>query len=372
MRIPYLAPCILLAAAATGCLGDPGDPAEVDDLDEDVVAVDEVDDVVVDELAAPSQAAAIPHETDWMSGRYGVGFHYLQNWMSATKNGGPDEWNAAVRSFDVRRFARDVAATGARWVIFTVGQNSGYYCAPNSVLDHYSGYRPGERNSTRDLPKAMADALAAKGIKLILYLPSNAPKLDERIARGFGLTRKASDGNWFVDRAFVAKWSRVIEEWSRRYGTKVAGWWFDGFYGSRDGFVGGDARTYAEAARAGNPDAVVAFNPGANRLRQVAPVQDYTAGEAGDLRLRCAARLVRSAQCAIFVPVGSWGGGTIRYTGDEIVDYTNRQLGVGGAMTWNLGVSVDGKVNADKRELFEQIRGRVHLHPPAGVTQPPW
>ena len=42
-------------------------------------------------------------DTDWMSGRYGIGFHYIQNWMSATKNGGPVEWNAAVDSFDVQR-----------------------------------------------------------------------------------------------------------------------------------------------------------------------------------------------------------------------------------------------------------------------------
>ena len=40
-------------------------------------------------------------------------------------------------AFDVTRFADDVARTGATWVILTVGQNSGYYCAPNSVIKKY-------------------------------------------------------------------------------------------------------------------------------------------------------------------------------------------------------------------------------------------
>ena len=106
--------------------------------------------------AAAARADLNNPDTDWMSARYGVGFHYLQNWMAETKDGGPAEWNATVDSFDVNRFASDVASTGAKWVLFTVGQNSGYYCAPCSVMNSYSGYAPGERCSFRDLPMDMA------------------------------------------------------------------------------------------------------------------------------------------------------------------------------------------------------------------------
>jgi hypothetical protein len=311
--------------------------------------------------AAPAAAELNNPNVDWMSGRYGAGFHYLQNWLTETKDGGPAEWNAAVSSFDVQRFADDVARTGAGWVIFTVGQNSGYYCAPNSVINKYSGYAPGERCSTRDLPLAMANALATRNIRLILYLPSNAPKLDAKIANGFGLTTKASDGNWLVNEAFVQKWSEVIREWSLRYGTKVSGWWFDGFYGSRDGFTGAYGRYYSDAAKAGNPKSVIALNGGANRIKKMSDFQDYTAGELGDItKGTCSERWITGIQCGIFTPAGtSWGGGGLKYADAQIVDFTNQNRAVGGGITWNLGVSGNGTVNADKRDQFERIRASI-------------
>ena len=361
MRTTNLA--IALSLSLLGCVVELDDDPSLESFAADDDGIDDEGEID-DDLAVDLGAAAIPHETDWMSGRYGVGFHYLQNWMRETKNGGSAEWNATVRSFDVDRFAGDIAATGAKWVLFTVGQNSGYYCAPNAALDRHSGYRAGERNSTRDLPMDLANALAARGIELILYLPVNAPKQDARIAHGFGLTAKASNGNWKVNEEFMKKWAKVIEEWSRRYGTRVAGWWFDGAYGG-NGWKARFARHIAAAVHSGNRDAVIALNPGASAgLRQIAPEQNYTAGEAGNLRLRCAGRLVDSAQCAIFLPVGSWGGGRVKYTDDEILDYTNQQLGVGGTVTWNLGVSGNGRVNADKRTIFERIRGRIHGRTP--------
>src|SRR5687768_10067662 len=98
-----------------------------------------------------AQASLRNPDTDWMSGRYGLGFHYIQNWMAETKDGGPVEWNRAVDSFDVNRFASEAASTGAKWVLFTVGQNSGYYTAPCAYMNSKSGYAPGERCSNRDL-----------------------------------------------------------------------------------------------------------------------------------------------------------------------------------------------------------------------------
>jgi len=311
--------------------------------------------------AVPARAELSNANTDWMSGRYGAGFHYLQNWLGETKDGGPAEWNATVNSFDVNRFADDVARTGAAWVLFTVGQNSGYYCAPNSVINRYSGYAPGERCSTRDLPMAMADALAARGIRLVLYLPSNAPKLDERIAHGFGLSVKASDGNWLVDEAFVQKWAEVIREWSLRYGTRVSGWWFDGFYGSRDGFTGAYGRYYSDAAKAGNPRSVIALNGGANRIKKMSDFQDYTAGELGDItKGTCSARWIDGIHCGLFVPAGTgWGGGNVKYADAQVVGFTNQNRAVGGGVTWNLGVSGNGTVTAGLRAQFEAIRGSI-------------
>ena len=50
--------------------------------------------------------------------KFGVFVHYL---------GRGDDWNDKVDSFDVKRFADQIARTKAAYVVLTLGQNSGYY-----------------------------------------------------------------------------------------------------------------------------------------------------------------------------------------------------------------------------------------------------
>ena len=80
-----------------------------------------------------------------------------------------------------------------------------------------------------------------------------------------------------IDLAFAEKWSEVIQEWSDRYGDKVAGWWFDGGY-EHIGFNDAIADRYAAAVKHGNPKAIVTFNPGVKVIRWT-KAEDYTAGE---------------------------------------------------------------------------------------------
>ena len=68
------------------------------------------------------------------------------------------------------------------------------------------------------------------------------------------------------DLAFAEKWSEVIQEWSDRYGDKVAGWWFDGGY-QHISFNEAIADRYAAAVKHGNPKAIVTFNPGVKVIR---------------------------------------------------------------------------------------------------------
>jgi len=310
-------------------------------------------------------------DTDWMSGHYGIGFHYIQNWMGATKDGGPVEWNAAVDSFDVNRFASDAASTGARWVLFTSGQNSGYYVAPCAYMNSFSGYRPGERCSNRDLLQDMGNALAARGLRLVIYLPANAPKSDARIANGFGLTTKDSNGNWHVNDAFTQKWSGVVREWSLRYGDHVGAWWFDGFYGG-NGFVSSMGHWYSEAARAGNAHEIIALNGGASSFDRRSEAQDYIAGESGSLSKNCTSRWLQDVQCHTFITLGSWGGADpIKYNDDQIVSHTNSNLTVGAAMTWNIGVSSNGIIKSTHLAIFQRIRSRLVGSEPPGPTPTP-
>lgn len=168
------------------------------------------------------------------------------------------EWNAAVDSFNVPTFADQVANTGAKNILLMLGQNTGYYNSPNAAYEQYAGVAPGTRASNRDLPMEIADALAAKGIGMYLYLPEDVGWGDTAAANHFGLTSQAV-ANWVVDANFTPKWNAVIKEWADRYGSKVKGWFFDG-YEIRWGVTSTMANTYRSTCLAANPCAVVTFN----------------------------------------------------------------------------------------------------------------
>lgn len=112
--------------------------------------------------------------TDWFQDAgFGIMVHYLKE--AIVPDGGAEEWNIIVDSFNVDKFASQVIEAGARYVMFTLGQNSGYYCAPNKAFDKAIGIGAGELCSERDLPKDLIKALNKYNIPLILYLPSNPP-----------------------------------------------------------------------------------------------------------------------------------------------------------------------------------------------------
>ena len=57
---------------------------------------------------------------------------------------------------------------GAGFVMFTLGQNSGYYCSPNAVFDSIVGTSPGDLCSKRDLPMDLIKSLKKYNIPVIL------------------------------------------------------------------------------------------------------------------------------------------------------------------------------------------------------------
>lgn len=89
--------------------------------------------------------------TIWMSGRFGLMCHWLFPGVMP-ENGEPARsLDEAVDKFDVSHLVEDVESTGAEWLIFTMGQNTGYYVSPNAVMDTLAG--PGH-GSRRDLIRA--------------------------------------------------------------------------------------------------------------------------------------------------------------------------------------------------------------------------
>ena len=77
-------------------------------------------------------------EVTWMQEKnYGIMVHYLSNTQPKSEEERFSDWNEMVDAFDVKGFAEDMARMGVGWVIFPFGQNTGYYCSPNSILERW-------------------------------------------------------------------------------------------------------------------------------------------------------------------------------------------------------------------------------------------
>lgn len=120
-----------------------------------------------DEIITASVISSHPVEyrgnpnTDWFrDAGFGIMVHYLKPVI--VPEGGAKEWNDAVNSFDVEKFASQAKDADVGFVMFTLGQNSGYYCSPNATFDSIVGVNPGDLCSKRDLPKDLIAALGKR------------------------------------------------------------------------------------------------------------------------------------------------------------------------------------------------------------------
>src|SRR4029453_12840013 len=88
-------------------------------------------------VAAASVVAAQGRATWIREARFGVMTHYLADWRSRTDHVAMtvETWNQLVDEFDVDGLAAQLASAGVKYHILTIGQNSGYYAAPNATYD---------------------------------------------------------------------------------------------------------------------------------------------------------------------------------------------------------------------------------------------
>lgn len=295
--------------------------------------------------APPSDSSA---RADWLrDARYGVFIHFLPSDPRALDR---------VKELDAESLARQLASMGAGYLVLTLGQNSGYFNAPNSAYDQRVGLEPGERCATRDLPLDLHRVLSPRGIRLMLYLPCQPPNRDARAQKAFGLPEGPRDQP--LDLEVAEKWARVIEEWSDRYGEAVAGWWFDGAY-QHVRFNEAIARIYAAAARHGNPEAIVTFNPGVRLVRHTA-AEDYTAGELNEpFDVLPASRWVDGSQWHALTYLGSgWSRRDTRRPAEAWARWAAAVTAKGGVVTLDMGPNWSpdsGPIGALAREQVEQV-----------------
>ena len=141
-----------------------------------------------------------------------------------------ENWNKAVDSFDVKGLADQLASAGAGYFVLTLGQNSGYYCAPNAAYDRLTGIAP-SKCARRDLVADLSKALRARRIRLMVYLPAGAPDRDKEAMKAlewkpgqFPLWTYMNGKPTGQDDRFAAfqrKWETVIAQWSKQWGTEM-------------------------------------------------------------------------------------------------------------------------------------------------------
>jgi hypothetical protein len=326
---------------------------------------------------APAFGQAQQHATDWFrEARWGVMTHYLGA-PPSTAGGAEltaEMWNQQVDAFDVPGLVDQVASSGARYLLFTIGQNSGHFCAPNATYDKLVGIRP-SKCSRRDLVAELAKALKERHVRLLVYLPSGAPAADHVARRKLGW-RWGSPGDWQLPgepvggrlAEFQRNWEAVIRDWSVRWGRDVAGWWIDGCYFADQMYRFDEPpnfASFAAALKAGNPDALVAFNPGV-KVPVVAHTKhdDYAAGEVNLNQLpqaiaTCPGRWLEvegtRVQFHILTFLGTtWCGGDRPQLPDErIVALTRQLVEKGGVVTYDVPIQKSGLI---PQPFVDQLR----------------
>ena len=104
---------------------------------------------------------------------------------------------------------------------------------------------------------------------------------------------------------FQHRYLQAVREWSVRFGKLLDGWWFDGCYTwpvFHNRFM--DWPNWFAAMRAGNPEAVVAYNDGSFCVGSTRPViseHDYLSGEA-EMLIGGRIRLGRDEACQTYLP----------------------------------------------------------------------
>jgi len=263
----------------------------------------------------------------------------------------------------VEGIASQLKAVGAGYYQITIGQNSGYYIAPNPVYDRITGITP-SKCSRRDLVADLYTALSKRNIRLMVYLPSGAPGQDSAAD-----TALDWQNGPHPNKNFQRKWEQVIRYWSERWGKKVSGWWFDGCYFPNSMYRSAEPpnfASFAAAARAGNPDAALSFNPGVvYRMLSITPYEDFIAGEIDKPELVTIRRQedgkVDGARLHMLSYLGeTWGRGNPRFSNEQVIGYTRKIVNAGGAVTWDVPLELNGTISQPFLDQLNALGKAIH------------
>lgn len=291
-------------------------------------------------------------QIQWMQdGPFGVMVHYVKGILPRHGQAEVD-FNRMVEQFDVDHFVEQIAQTGAKWLFFTLGQNTGFYCSPNAYLESLiSGCC-----SDRDLFGEVAGAVHAKGLRMVAYLPTEVDLQSEAIRQAL-----AWDSSGPGKQEFQNRYQKMIECWAKCHGRCIDGWFFDGCYDSHDkkfmrthdwSNTRFDPQQWTAACRAGNSDAIFTMNAGMGYPHVVLPNQDFDSGEFNDLRFLPEGPTSLGMQSHVLTWLDCrWLHNEIqgeivspRFDDDELFAFVEHHRRVGSAVTLNVGIYADGQL----------------------------
>lgn len=241
-----------------------------------------------------------------------------------------DTKDTVADKFQVEKIAKQAADASASWFLLTLHHQPWIMMAPNATFNQIMG-NP-NYTTQRDVPLEFQRQLQFHNIKLILYVNLRIDTPAVRQAMGLS--------NGMPNDQFIENIAAVYREFSLRYGDKVVGWWVDAA-GRKEYRESPNRERWfamlANAFRAGNPSAVVAFNPGLI-VKRYSSSDDYTAGESEDLTPMPSGRWKDRAQWHVWTYLGRWweSGGT-RFTNEELERFVSQVSSRGGALTLDVG-----------------------------------
>lgn len=263
-------------------------------------------------------------------------------------------WNNCVNEFNAKKFAADVAETGASYVLFTTQQNDQYFSCPNTTYEKITGYKRGVATPHRDLINDVYIALKAKGIALMLYVTGNGPYKDEQALNAMNNRTLAT---------FVKSWAKVLADISMRYKAKVKGWWVDGAYP----FIGYNDSLLAvlrSALNSGNKNSIIAFNQAPkDSVSFYTRLDDYTAGEMYHINSFPRTRFIKNAQWHAITFLGKdWGYPGLRFKYEEVVNYIKGCNNKGGVVTLDICLLRDGSLDIEQKEFLKNMNYHTHRY----------
>lgn len=316
-------------------------------------------------LFGADQPNYVRADTDWLAKcRYGIGIHWTA--QTVPRHGDPLPFQRAVDAFKLKDFVDQVQYAGADYVLFTAAHALQMLPAPHPLLDDIL---PG-RTCERDLIRELADALAAKGLPLLVYYNHSCNgKQDSpwEQAVGYHAANKERFATNLID---------IVAWMGERYKDRIKAWWFDSPYSldprgphnsvttNMTGFQFPWER-FTVAAKTGHPARLVSYNPGVAKTFLYTTHQDYWAGELVNLKTPAKSRYLENGL--------QWFGWTCidfrawvhtkrnteipkpLYSDEEVVAYVRTCNAHQAPMTFNVGIYQDGTMAPASVEQLRRL-----------------